>query len=181
MTGGRLWSDEFSAGNALGWTLDAGWGISSAATLTCGNGCDDPSIDHTSSSDNKIAGYIIGGCNSGSVDPSMLYLTSPVIDLGAATGTITLSFWRWFGLDYPGYMTSVLEVYDGVTWNTLWSNPSHPVGPDPCETSWSQYSYDITAFQTSSFQFRFGTQVTSSDVFLVGGMNIDDVEIWSSI
>jgi len=66
-----------------------------------------------------IAGYIIGGCDPQNFNPTMRYLTSPVIDLSTATGTVTLKFWRWFTLDIPPYMLSVLEAYDGVTWQTI--------------------------------------------------------------
>jgi len=163
--------------------MNSGWQIGTASASSCGNsGCNDPGTDHTSyTCDNKIAGYIIGGCNAQTVNPSMLYLTSPVIDLSSTPGALlTLKFWRWFVLDYPTYMVSVLEAFNGTAWNTLWYNPARSSGgPYPCDGAWSQVSYDISSYKTSSFQFRFGTQVTSTSVFVVGGMSIDDVEIWS--
>jgi len=175
-----LWIDDFSAGNAFGWTLDAGWQIGSATTSSCV--CNDPAVDHTNTTDNNIAGYIIGGCNTKVPDPTMLYMTSPSIDLSTASGTITLKFWRWLGADFPPFMYTVLEAYNGTSWNALWSNPMRPVGdpPNPCETSWNQFSYDISSYKTSNFQFRFGTRATGGGVYIVGGMNIDDVEISST-
>jgi len=172
-----LWADYFDNGNALGWTLDAGWEIGSANASTCStSSCDDPGTDHTTTSNNKIAGYKLGGCNLKVNDPSMLYLTSPVINLSGTSGNLTLKFWRWFGLDYPGYQSDVLEAYDGTAWGTLLSVGS----PGYCDNAWTQDSYNILPYKNSNFKFRFGTQVTDGvSVYVRGGMNIDDVEIWN--
>jgi hypothetical protein len=57
-----LFSDSFTNGNALGWTLDSTWAIGSATSSsghTTGNA--DPSTDATPGSDNNVAGTVLGG------------------------------------------------------------------------------------------------------------------------
>ena len=71
VTGGpTLYFVESFASNAAGWTLGTEWEIGPAKASTGGG--PDPANDHTPSSDNGVAGVVIGG--SGSCDGARLLL-----------------------------------------------------------------------------------------------------------
>jgi hypothetical protein len=106
--------DSFAGGNAKGWTLGTWWQIGAAA-LSSGqtSGNPDPSKDRTlPGTDNMLAGVIIGG-NAPKVAHAMSYLTSPVIDLSTAAGSVYLEYWRWLNSGYAPYMVNAVDVYNG--------------------------------------------------------------------
>jgi len=167
-------SEDF-ADNAAGWTLDTEWQIGAATSSTapgsCGNG--DPGMDHTATADNGIAGAVIGGNVSTSVH-GYYYLTSPVIDTSAVSGSMWLSFYRWLNSDYTSFMNNTVEVYDGATWNQLWES-----GPPPAtqDGMWNQQAYDISAYKSNQMKIRFGYEVGSTGVYTCSGWNLDDVAV----
>ena len=172
-----LFNEDF-ADNSAGWTLDTEWEI--GATLTSG-ACDglggsDPANDHTTTTaDNGVAGVMLGGCYSTGLH-GFYYLTSPVIDLSNAGGTVNLDFYRWLNSDYPNYVTNVIDVYDGNAWVNLWTGPG---GTFIQDAEWYNFNYDISAYTSANFQVRFGFDVGSGGVVAMAGWNIDDVMIYS--
>ncbi len=169
-TGGTLFSEDFSD-NSAGWTLGTEWEIGPAVS-----GCSsypDPTTDTSPTSDNGIAGVVIGGCQSTTVH-GYYYLTSPIINTASAT-TLTLKFNRWLKSDYTPYVKNVIEVYNGSTWATVWSTGSSSTS----DSSWMPQSFDISAYKSSSMQIRFGQNVGSSGAIAKGSWSIDDVEITS--
>ena len=64
------------------------------------NGNPDPGANHTPTADNGVAGVFLGG-NTGTALQGPYYLTSPSINLSAATGSVTLELWRRLNTDYP--------------------------------------------------------------------------------
>jgi hypothetical protein len=158
-------NDDFSD-NTAGWTLGSEWAIGATAS-----GCSDPASDTTPTSDNGIAGVVLGGCCA-DVAHSMYYLTSPVIDTSAAT-TLYLQFRRWLDSDYTPYMENQVEVYNGTTWVTIWNSGSS----GGYDTSWQSLSYDISAHKNAVMQVRFGFSIGSTAAFSSGSWSIDDIVI----
>jgi hypothetical protein len=47
------------------------------------------------------------------------YLTSPAVNLSAASGSVTLEYWRWLNADFYPYDDSAIEVFDGTVWQNV--------------------------------------------------------------
>jgi hypothetical protein len=179
-TGGTLipkttyFSEDF-ANNTAGWTLGTEWqigpAVASPPTGACGNG--DPGTDHTPTSDNGIAGVVIGGTASTNTHP-YYYLTSPIIDTSAAAGGLWLGYWRWLNSDYTRFMNNTVEVFDGATWHLLWESGAPP---NVTDAAWTQQAHDVTPYKSSQFRVRFGFEIGSSGVYTCSSWNLDDVEI----
>lgn len=162
-------SEDFSD-NAAGWTLDTEWQIGPASS-----GCDDPSTDTSSTSDNGVAGVVIGGCQSTTVHTDYYYLTSPVFNTANAT-TVILQLQRWLNSDYSPYVNNTIQVYDGTGWAMVWQSGTTSYG----DVSWQKVTYDISAYKSANMRIRFGHNVGSSFAFGEGSWNIDDILVASS-
>jgi hypothetical protein len=165
---------ESFASNAAGWTMDTTWQIGPAVFYAgggaCGNG--DPANDHTPTSDNGIAGAVIGGDVGTALTNGYRYLTSPIINTSSAP-TVWLQYWRFLNSDYTRFMNNVVEVYNGSSWVQIWQS-----GPPPAvqDNAWVSMSHDITAYKNSQMRVRFGYNIDSSGVYSnCGGWNLDDV------
>ena len=171
-----LFSEDFS-GNSAGWSLGPEWQIGSAtASSGQNNGGPDPAIDHTPTTDNGVAGVNIGGNATTTLHPSFYYLSSPAVDTLGKVGAITFEFYRWLNSDYSPFMQNVVEVFDGLTWQTIWSTGSYPGIQD---SSWVLQTFDVTAYRNGAFQVRFGFNITTSPgVYTVSSWNVDDVRIY---
>lgn len=172
---GTVYFEEDFSDNAAGWTLGTEWQIGPAVASpspgACGNG--DPGTDHTPTADNGIAGVVIGGNASTALHP-YYYLTSPVVDLGGASGAVWLSFYRWLNSDYTPYMQNAVEVFDGSSWQTVWASGGSPGIQD---ATWTLQTYDVTAFANAALQVRIGHTVGSSGSFTCSSWNVDDLVI----
>ena len=174
--GPTVYFEEDFSDNSAGWTLDTEWQIAPAAASSCGSSSpgNDPGTDNTPTSDNGIAGVVIGGCYSTSPTHPDYCITSPPIDLSAAA-TAYLRYKRHLHTDYPSYVTSKLEVSaNGSTWTTLYSVPSSTFVND---TSWTNFEYNVTSYKSSTFRVRWCHSIGSGGVISGGGWNIDDVQI----
>ena len=168
-----LFFEEF-AGNGAGWLLGSQWQIGSA-TASVGHvyGGPDPAVDHTPTSNNGVAGVVIGG-NASTATHDFYFLTSPVVNLSGATGTVTLDFYRWLNSDYTPFMQNKVDVFNGSSWQNIWISGG---SPGVLDSSWVQQSFNVTAFANPNFQVRFGFNIGSSGVFTVSSWNVDDVRI----
>jgi hypothetical protein len=165
-------TDNF-ANNSKGWTYTTPWAIGSAVSSTGSGSCGgDPGTDHTATTDNGVAGVVLGGNYSTTVG-GPYYLTSPVFNASTAS-TLYLEFWRWLNSDYPSYIVNTVQVFNGLTWVTVWTSPSGWIN----ETAWSKQTINISSYKNSQMQIRFGYQVGSGAV-ACGGWNIDDVLVSS--
>jgi hypothetical protein len=170
--------EPFTSG-APGWKLDSTW---SAAT-ECANpplpdqGFPDPTTDHTSmtGSGGVIGAYVCGN-NPKARTPSALYATSPVVDVSAAPKLI-LTFYRWLNSDNTNYMTSTVDVFDGSSWQNVYTNPSSTLVEDD---AWTKEQYDVTKYKNAAFQVRFGYDVPGNSVYVMSCWNVDDVTLSSS-
>ncbi len=166
--------DDF-ANNSQGWTLGTEWQIG-PATLSSGEsyGNPDPATDHTPTSDNGVAGVVIGGNAGTTLHTSFYYLTSPPFDVSGVTGTLWLGFYRWLNSDYTPFMQNHVQVYDGAQWVTLWESGGSPGVQD---NAWVQQAFDLGAYKSNQMQIRFGFNVDSTGVYTVSQWNVDDVVV----
>jgi hypothetical protein len=167
-----LFVDEF-ADNSKGWTLDSTWQIG-ATKVSSGEdfGNPDPASDATPTANNGVAGVALGG-NVPITVHDYLYLTSPVINASAAT-SLYLAYSRWLNADYEPYMKSIVQVFDGSQWVTIWQTMDSPGITD---ASWVKQSFEITQYKNANLRVRFGYKIGSTDVYNVSGWNLDDVKI----
>jgi len=183
-----VYFNETFSSNVAGWTFVPGmtsatppapiqdWGIGPATVSSGGWGCADPAADHTPTTDNGLAGVVIGG-HAQKVIHTANYLESPVINTNVA-GPVYLELWRWLTSDYAPYMQNFIEVYNGTTWTVVWQSAGSP-GINDCQ--WTKLSYDITAHKSANMKIRVGFTVGSSGVFTAGSWNVDDIVIANAI
>jgi hypothetical protein len=174
-------SENFSD-NTAGWTLGDEWQI--GPTQTSGGheeGFPDPTQDHSTTSDNGVAGMVLGG-NYGVTPHPASYLTSPVVNLSSATGTVRLTFWRHLNCDYDPYVIDTVDVYNGTTWITIWTSAPEITGIT--DSTWVRQEFDVTAHKNASFQVRFSHLVgggPGDPAWMMSGWNIDDLSLSSAV
>ena len=109
-----LLNDSF-ADDSVPWVLEDEWEIGPASESSGHEfGFPDPAIDHTSGSDNGVAGVVIGG-NATTKPHPYWYITSPTINASANMDLVGLHFWRWLNSDFAPNMVNTVEVYDGAS------------------------------------------------------------------
>ncbi|MCX8092537.1 MAG: T9SS type A sorting domain-containing protein [Candidatus Goldbacteria bacterium] len=160
--------------NNLDWDYGTEWERKPAITpfATPGVGYPDPITDVSATSDNYIAGTVIGGNMSTTIHP-FYYLTSPYIDASSAS-ELQLRFYRYLNCDYVQYISATVEVYDGSSWIQIYLNPPSQLVTD---NEWKEMVYDVTAYKSSKFRVRFGHSVNKSGAFIMSGWNLDDIYI----
>ncbi|MCP4631567.1 MAG: T9SS type A sorting domain-containing protein [candidate division Zixibacteria bacterium] len=174
-----VYSDDFSSNQ--GWTGMGGNGEWTIGAATGGSGGDsygepDPSVDNTPGSNNGVLGNDLtsgtGGDYNADLD-STYWVTSPVIDC-TDHFNVSLTFYRWLGIERNDYDHVYLQVYNGSTWTTIFENGSSTID----ETSWNEMQYDVSGYAdgSSSFQIRFGIGETDGS-WQYCGWNIDDLEV----
>jgi hypothetical protein len=167
-----LFEEDFSD-NSQGWTLGTEWAIGPTKVSSGQSaGFPDPAYDHTGTSDNNVAGVVLGG-NSSQTAHDFYFLTSPVVDASSATNGLLLSFYRWLNADYPPYMYSEIDVYDGTKWVKVWEVLT---SPGPTDSSWQAITIDLSSYVNDKLRVRFGFK-TSSGVYAVSNWNVDDVKL----
>jgi hypothetical protein len=172
-------SEDF-ADNALGWKLGPEWQIGFAKASVGGAWGADPATDHTSTSDNGVAGIVIGG-NALQVPHAPTWLESPAFDTSSASSVI-FGYYRWLNSDYEPYMTNWVEVWNGTGWKLLWKSGQPPGVQDspPTGQGWTYVQHDVTAHKNAAMRVRFGMSIGSSGVFAIGSWNVDDVLVASA-
>jgi hypothetical protein len=154
-----------------GWTLGAEWQIGATMASDCQDqGFSDPSYDTPFTPANGVAGVVLGGCPQADTMHPMQYLTSPAFDTSAATGSVILGFYRLLNADFIGNMSDEIDVFDGTTWQTVWTDEIGVTDP-----AWVYVSYDVTQYKNSKMQVRFGFDVETDFGDSVSSWNIDDV------
>lgn len=178
-SGGTIYFSEDFSDNSRGWTFGNEWAIGPTKTSSGQEqGFPDPASDHSTTSDNGVAGIVLGG-NYSYATHSAWYLTSPAINLSSAGGSVKLTFWRWLNCDAVPYTTDKVEVYDG-SWHTLWTNPGSNVLVT--DSAWTRETFDVTSYKSANFKVRFGFATGTKGAFrawIMSGWNIDDVSLSS--
>jgi subtilisin family serine protease len=129
----------------------------------------DPTSGHTGA---NVLGYNLSGNYSNSIPA--YYLTTTALDCSAYTN-ITLSFWRWLGVESSSFDHATVQVSsNATTWVTIWVNDSASM----MDRAWQLVSYNIssTANRQSTVYARWGMGTTDGSVEYPG-WNIDDVEL----
>lgn len=175
----NYFTESFLSGNAQWWTLKGAWDIGPAVAWSSDPDAgaasfEDPADDHSTGTDQMLAGVAIGGPVPADVMTGPAYLTSAAIDTSAGPSPVYLEFASWLSADAMPLMNHSVEVYDGTQWVVLWSGPdSTPVS----EHAWQYQKYDVTAYRNERFMVRFGYQVRDPYAERVGSWSIDDVRI----
>lgn len=162
---------EAFADNNAGWTLGTEWAIGATAVSVGCNGGQDPAADHTPTDDNGVAGVVLGGC-SAQVAHDYYCLTSPVVDLSKAAADVHLSYWRWLHSDYTPYMKNKIEVFNGVTWVSVFET----FAASTHDAAWTFFTYDVTLHKNDKFQARWCFN-TGGGVYAEGSWSVDDVTL----
>lgn len=178
-SGGTVYFSEDFSDNFKGWTLGTEWAIGPAVQGSgqqAGN--PDPAMDHSASSDNGIAGVVIGGNYSTSMH-AFYHLQSPVIDLSAAAGPVKLTFFRWLNGGMSSGTAKVVhkvEISNGGGFATLWE--TNAVVAD---AAWAKQEIDVTAHKGATVRIRFSFRITggSGSISSMSGFNVDDVTLSS--
>lgn len=175
-----LFQDDFS-GNT-GWSGYGGQAEWTRGAATGGYGNDshggpDPSTDHSPTGDNYLIGNDLGAGSGGDYNAyigATYWLTSPAINCSGVTG-VTLTFYRWLGVEQPAYDHAYFQVYNGSSWITLYQNDA-----TIDDASWVEMTYDVSAYanNNSNFRIRFGLGSTDGS-WQYCGWNVDDVVLWT--
>ena len=89
---------------------------------------------------------------------------------------MSLSFWRWLGVEQPLYDHAYLRVStNGSTWTTIWTNEL-----EIADSSWVLQEFDISAYAAHqpTVYLRW-TMGTTDGSWQYCGWNIDDVRLSS--
>jgi Dictyostelium (slime mold) repeat len=138
-----------------------------------GYGSPDPTLDHTPTADNGVAGVSIGN-NTGTAPHAPYYLVSPTIDATLIQGPVFLEFWRFLNSDVPPYMNSTVEVFNGTAWVLVYGMST---GVPVNDAQWVRQSFDVSAYKSNSLQVRWGWEVKGSGAISQSGWNVDDVRL----
>ncbi len=152
----------FNLDSSPGWTTTEAWAFGEPQ----GAG-GDPSSGQTGS---NVYGYNLAGDYTNNMSEE--YLTTPALDLSGHTG-VTLSFWRWLGVESNNYDHAIVQVSnDGSSWTTKWANGGTAVD----EISWSKVTHDISSVADgqSTVYVRWVMGPTNN-ISTYHGWNIDDI------
>ncbi len=166
--------DDFSTDR--GWLYQTWWERGPATSSYCAwqSFQDDPAMDHSGSSDNYLAGVLIGDCITSSMTQTgPFFLVTPVIDL-SNQGSAYLTYWRFLNTDGGSWMNSKVEVFDGLFWNLLWQEE----GGSFSDNNWTSATHDLTPWVGGQVRIRFSVEVSNStQLFASPSWSIDDVRV----
>jgi carboxypeptidase A1 len=152
------------------WTTEGQWAWGQPTGGGGQYGDPDPTSGYTGA-------YVYGYNLSGDYENNMPErdLTTGVIDCTGANG-VTLSFYRWLGVEQPSYDHAYIRVNNGSGWQTIWQNTG-----EMSDGAWVMCEYDISQFADNqpAVQIRW-TQGTSDVGWQYCGWNIDDVQVWAA-
>jgi hypothetical protein len=150
-----------------GWSTEGQWQFGIPLGLGSHNG--DPAGGCTGDS---VYGYNLAGDYTN--DMPGYHLTAGPLDCSAYEN-VSLSFWRWLGVESATYDHADVEVSNnGTDWTPVWQH----VGGSFSEFSWAYCEYDISALADgqSTVYVCWGMGYTDSSV-TYPGWNIDDVAL----
>ncbi|MBI5540988.1 MAG: hypothetical protein HY951_13065, partial [Bacteroidia bacterium] len=167
-----IFNDDFSTNT--GWTGygSGGWTRGSATASAACSGTQDPSADHTTTSDNFIIGNYLGACYPASMTQTY-WLTSPTINC-SNLNTCSIEFYSYSGCESSSFDHMYIDVSSngGGTWTNIYSNSA-----SFSESAWTLRSYVTTqANNCANFKVRFGMGGSDGSVEY-SGWNIDDFKV----
>ena len=138
------------------------------------NGNPDIGMDNSSSSDNYILGFVVGGDYANNlVEKSII---SPPINC-TGQSQVFLKFWRYLNVQSNYYDHAKIFVSNnGVNWTQIWENPVF----DLTDKVWIPVVFDISsiAANQATVYIKFAMGPTSSSERF-SGWNIDNLEVTS--
>jgi subtilisin family serine protease len=150
------------------WQLDSGWAWGDPNGEGSWNG--DPNTAHTGK---NVIGYELSGDYANSM-PEARYATVGPVDC-RGYHNITVSFWRWLGLESP-YDDAVVQVSnDRTNWVDIW----RPGYSHVSDQAWQLVEYPVpslVADDQPAVYFCWGIGPTDESV-TYPGWNIDDVQV----
>jgi pectate lyase len=149
-----------------GWSTQGQWAF--GVPTGGGSYCYDPTSGHSGS---NVYGYNLAGDYSNNM-PVYRLTTTPIDCSGYSN--VTLSFWRWLGVEHSYYDHAMVEVSnDGSNWIIVWNYLDYI-----CQSSWVQYIYDISAVADNqpTVYVRWVMGPTDSN-YTSCGWNIDDISL----
>ncbi|MFQ6034524.1 MAG: S8 family serine peptidase [Sedimentisphaerales bacterium] len=154
-----------------GWQLDSGWAWGTPTGQGSENG--DPNSGHTGQ---YVIGYELDGDYNDSMN-EIRYATTGAINCEGYKN-ITLSFWRWLGIESPYDRANIQVSNDGTNWVQLWTTGYSHISDE----SWQFVELSVpTSVAGDSatggmLYFRWGIGPTDESV-TYPGWNIDDVQV----
>ena len=166
----NIFEDDFETNK--GWTLTGEFERNAPGGLGGEHGNADPASAHGGS-------YVLGvdltglGTYSGDYEINLsdraYAATSPDIDCSNYTN-VQMTFWRYLNVEQPLYDHAYIDIYDGSTWQQIWTNSS---GIE--DAAWSQLNYDISSYADGQATVQIRFCIGSTDVsWQYSGWNIDD-------
>ena len=151
------------------WTLDAGnppcqWQYG----VPQGEG-GDPSSGYAGG---DVIGYNLSGDYQANMS-GIQYATTPTFSTLDYSQT-ALSFWRWLGVAGEPSGNATIDVWDGVSWISLWANGTTAIN----DNGWQLCTYTLpsTANDSPTVRIRFGMGPTDGSRPSCG-WNIDDLTV----
>jgi len=150
------------------WTRQGLWNWGAPAGLGGQYGNPDPTSGRTGST---VYGYNLNGDYENNL--SERHLTTPALDCSGLTG-VTLSFWRWLGVEQPAYDHAYVRVStNGSSYTTIWQNDS-----EITDDAWVYQEFEISAIADGQPTVYLRWTMGSTDVgWQYCGWNIDDVAV----
>ncbi len=156
-----------------GWTVQGSWAFGHPTGGSGDHGGPDPTNGHTGT---NVYGYNLSGGYTNNMTTER-HLTSTAINCTGKTG-VTLSFWRWLGVEGSAYDHAYVRVSNnGTTWTTIWAN-----GPATIDDhAWLYQEFDISAVADNkpTVYLRW-TMGTTDGGWTYCGWNIDDIQLSSA-
>ena len=153
---------------APGWVAEGDWAFGTPTGGGGSHGSADPSSAYNGSA---VAGFNLSGDYSNGL--SETHLTSPAIDCSDYS-RVTLSFWRWLGVEQPQYDHAYVRVSsNGTDWTNLWENTAQVA-----DNQWTYIEYDLTPYAAGEPEVYVRWTMGETDVtWQFCGWNIDDVHV----
>jgi hypothetical protein len=173
---GTFFSESFDSDP--GWTIDnggfptTGWAYGAPTGQgQDGYGGPDPTAGFTGP---NVYGVNLSGDAPANASDNEIKLTTPVLDLGAAT-SVQLRFRRWLGVERDTYDHARVRLSTdaGASWQTVWENDGTTID----DTAWVEQVIELPqAVGQDQVQIRW-TYGASDSSWDYCGWNIDDVVV----
>jgi hypothetical protein len=161
-----LLSDGFETDQ--GWTLEGLW----QRGIPTGGGGSHGSPDPTSGvTTPQVLGYNLAGDYENNL--AERHATSPAFSCSGVFN-ITLSFYRWLGVEQPSYDHAYIRIStNGSSWTTLWTNTA-----EVKDAAWQFIEMDISEYADNqpTVYIRFTMGATDGS-WQYCGWNIDDLTV----
>lgn len=152
-----------------GWATEGSWAWGTPTGGGGEHGPTDPSAGYTGA---NVYGYNLAGDYETNLTPT--YLTMPALDC-TGMSNVTLSFWRWLGVEKGQYDRAAIEVNVAGTWQSVWEN-AYSQSTEDAGWTYQEIALSPLVDDRSSVAIRWVMGKTDG-TWNYCGWNIDDVRI----